>query len=1630
MQVSGSGHGPRVQSVAFQVEGRDTLRQRPLDATQQAGDLSLGELGRRIGRLLSVRQRSEAEPLQTHSGNSSAESSLRPSASAGSSIANTERTSGRRFQSLDIERVLAHDPTRHATTSLEMGLDSRGRLTLGDNTPAALRQLLQATLGQAQRSYLAHQGQPDGDQLLLDKQGSLLHLQQTPAAIVVLRSSRPSDAKRELEAACAGGVAEYRLQRESDSILLHARPNGGGEGSTRADLDVSGRAHLAQLTGIHEDVAAQRLRLHEGRLYRFDVEQRAWTLHPANDGTPFRQLSLQADGRLYALHGEHLRDLSTNTPRMPLAARDAVAFSVAADGTAALLCGKGDAQRVRLVRPDRADGVQATLAAEGQQVRLQFGLSDSRHDHPLRLDGGNAEATHIGLAGDRLWLIDNEGRLYNVGRPADNGRLDLPADPAAIPGGETLGRSRFAEGFMQDDQARLNLLIKDAKGHLHSQPLDLAGPPAKDGWNLSDALVLDNRRGLPERNPAPANTLDLGRLGHVALNDGELQRWDATANTWASAGVKGVECLQQGLDGKPYILKGGKLQKLDVTLSVGRFNHDGQHTLAPIGQNTKVATGRSLPAEAGTTAFALVHEKLFVTLNRDGRLNLHHPGRPNTQIAHSGLDGEIHSLALDRQQTLYALTGSGRLFSLPRGDWQRPAADRHQASPWQPCALPDEQALAAIRTGPNNRLLACPQGTAEAQELCLDEHGWQPHEPAPLTPPQALRTLFERVRDDSKTSKLGGLTVKTSINRLGRNGMEQAHRSGTSEFIRAHIFKPTLETPRALKNLGYNLQHRWQGREGLRAIYEAESSLFERLPSLATEGTPATDDLKARIAGLDLGAQGASLKSDLESFRAELLRSCGKNSMALGQATGLLNMHGEPREDVKQTRLAGLRQKLDPYSAGNDLAPLLRGALADVVAEGDRSTELLERFSEQGIALPYRKSEIPLGRRRDPGDDSALLKARLALDVVTLRELDALVYWLQAEAAPLEQLPEVLSALRDQHYQGHPIKVVTDMGFRSHDSLEANYDAVKAFLNAFKKTDHAVHINLRGAFGGDSADMAKGLKASLKEIEGYHELHIHRGYGGRASTPVMGPGGALTHPSGRLAANRGYSLTFQMEDDKFTKEERFLVSFIRQGGGSASLGIGLRERTLGHTHGLGADREASLSFPLDASIQATVAGAAQDALIFTLAPGEIEAFVDSLVEGTLNPYELMRRGVDHEVQRGYRFSLDLDVSLAANVGYGANVADSKSPFDAISRIQGGAELTLNLVNYSKHRLASTGTVQREEGSLNRPRFFNQVRAALNLPQAHLIGSHTAQDGEFQQARGGLDNTLVASLENRTAKRYKFLFKAIEPVTEAEVAKAAATLAKAFRDKASAAALGELAGERDLSGRLAAMSDRFSSKQAVNDEQYSALQKLRALGDKHTATLAGHSLLGEAYFDTTYMDLSRLDQMSLLTRLSAQLNPRHAQSNAEYIAGLMGRDPKLDTLIKQLQDTPGTSARVRLELKDGIKAEIEHGCADGTLTEAKLIAKLQDRDNLRLKAIFLFQAADKREGFTSPLPLLAYSSETSLSLTRCLGRVIFDYGRDQDAPKGYTLDGDIAHYDEPTREGIAAMKREGFDLKRP
>ncbi|WP_443191883.1 AvrE-family type 3 secretion system effector [Pseudomonas indica] len=1521
-----------------------------------------------------------------------------------------DRARARHFQNIDIDRIMAYNPARQSTTSLEMGLDGKGRLKLGDNTPESLRQLLENTLGKPERTYLAHHGQPDGDQLLMDKQGNLLHLQQTPAAIVVMRSSRPSEAMKLFQAATNGQVASYGLEREGDSIVVSAR---GQNNRRRVDQEVTGRAHIAQVSGIHEDAEGQRLRVHDGHLYRFDVDKQAWQPHPGDDGKPFSQLGLQADGRLYALHDGALLDMSAEAPRPPVEAQDARSFSVAADGTVALLCGSGDAQHIRLRNED------GEITA------------------PLKLDDGNAEAVHVGLDRDRLFLTDNEGRLYSAGRNA--GGFNLRPEPQGVPQGETLGRTQFAEGFMQDDQARLNLLFKDRQGHMHSQPISRSDVPLHAGWNLSDALVIDNRRGLPNVNPDPLSRLSLGRLGHVALEGGELQRWDSVANAWASTGIKGIERLQLGLDGKPYVLQDGKLSGLGVSPTIGRFAHDGSQSLAPTGVNIQVSMGSAV-VDGPVRDFALVNDKLFVTLDGEGQLNLHDNGKPARPLPLRGLEGEPRSLALDKQQNLYVLTEGGHLYSLPRKDWQATEATPRDPG-WGTIGTPDNQPVASIRTGSGNTLLVALQGKEE--ELQHDGTDWQPHTPAPLTPPQVLKALFERVRDDNKTWNVLGHTVKVTGERLGRTGVENRHRSGTAEFIRAHIFKPTLEPPRPLKNLGYNLQHRWQGREGLAGVYEQEGAAFDRLRTIAQGGSakPAEGaDLKSRIARLGLGEEGKPLAKALETFRTELEDSISQTLINLGKEKGLLNLHGEPRDGFKAPLLGGIKQKLNPFSTGEDLNHQLRDALAQLGSEPHRSAELLGLLEEKGVMLSPQKSEVPLGRRRDPSDDSALLKARLALDVTTLHELNQLVEQIGAAPEAMELGVQALSQLRDHQYGDSPLKVVTDMGFRGHDSLEADYDAVKAFLNAFKKTDHAVHINLRTAFGGDSADMAKGLKAALKEIEGDHELHIHRNYGGALSTPTTGPGGKLTFPNGRLTGDRGYSLTFEIIDDKLT------ATFVRQGGGSASVGAGVRDRTLKRNHDLGPDRAASFSFPLDVYAKGTLGANQRDALLFTLAEGEIDAFVDDLMQGKLNPYELMKKGSNHEVQHGYRVNFDIDAGASVNLGYGFNLHETGSPFSGIARFRGAVEVNLNLLNYSHYRQTNTNSAGRilEEGGLNRPRLLNRAEIKF-AAQAQLLAGHEDEKAKkaakaakeaglpevpvpFETTGMNLGGSLSASVDMKTTKRFKFLFKPAQPLTGSDLTKLGDTLGKAFKDKASTARLAEIAKEEDLDKHLSALQEAFGDKEVINDDQHAALKSLRQAGDRHEAAKAGHNMLDYMRLESSYTNLSRLDQASLLTRLSAELNPSHVQSNSEYLANLMNNDPKLEALIKQLQDTPGTLARVRLEFKDEVAARVDKGSRDGTLTQDELVALLSDRDNMRLKAIMVYQTESKSEGFVSPLPLVGYNSSTSLSLIRALGRVNFEYGQDQSTPKGYKLDGDIAEFDKPTQQSIAALKSHGYTLK--
>ncbi|WP_085707629.1 AvrE-family type 3 secretion system effector [Pseudomonas sp. B35(2017)] len=1565
-------------------------------------------------------------------------------AEASGSTPRLNRSNAGRFDSHS-ERI-QRQPTPEPP-SAGIRLDAKGKPEFQHFQPSAVGDLLQNALGQSGQRYQAQHSAGDGrNHLLLDRQGHLLHVKQTPTALVTVRSSRAEGPVADKAAAAPGLTLEGNAAKVGDG----------------APLPTLGRAQLGHLTGIHEDDAGQTLRLHDGKLYELDRASATWQ-QPATEAEPamFSQLSRQGNGHLYGQSGDNLVNL-TDHDAVPLTVADLKAFSVNNEGIAASLSG------------EKSQTLQFTQLADHTAKSMT-----------LELNGGSAEPKHIGLTEDRLFVSDTEGRLYSVGREEiddDATTLKLQPDRRFQPPGEPLGGSRQVSGFLPGDDGSLHVLVGDKAGHAHSHPLDEQHPALEHGWNLSDALVLDNRRGLPGAEaPTPAATFDLERSGRIGLSDGRVQSWDSARQDWKDTGIKDVTQLQRGTDSKAYLLQDGKLHKLDVSAKFESVAVSDGHALNRPPRSTDVALGDALPGltDRHITAFAMLNDKQFVALDDHNRFTAHHKNGETSELSRLDLEGTVASLALDENHNLHALTTEGKLFTLAKDDWQAPPDNPRPQAKWKPVALPEGKTLASIRTSDDNRLSATLHGSQDHSQVQLKGNAWQPLTPRPADH-NALDNLFDRLKGGVKTAKIPGtgLTARFNYNLMGRGAMETGNQASVGDYFRAHIFKPTLEMPRPLKNVGYHLQHRYQGREGLRPLYASEGREFKRLELLSEKPprTGAGQDLQSRIAALGSrpGLQGTGLVEALEAFRKELEdnslratqhlgRHAGKSTL-LQQKEGLLNVHGELSAPSKRSQLSlkldRLSQNFNFASSGHDFLKELNGALAHLAPSAqNRTGALLTELRNNGLRVSHQKADIPLGQQRDASDSLGLIKARLALDVGTMEEFDQVLKGAEKLAgasnteAGVEALKKELGELKDKKYGEHPLKQITDMGFADHASLEGAYDGIKGFLNGFKKEDHATSVSLRAATGSKTQpEMAQTLKEALKQL--HHpddEIAVQRGYGMSVSTPFVSLAnkGLGPWPSGAVSGARNYSFSAERGEKGVT------VYLQREGSGTASGGVGGgKDYWPGFFRGedadrftkvdIGNDRRLTPALRLGADVTGTAATTWRDGVVFTLPDEEIDPFIDKLVDGKLDPLELMKKGVDHEAQKSLRFNFDLNASATAEfrVGFGLTDKDS-TPLSAAARVGVGGTVNVNLLNYSNYSLeqhSNKGELQ--ESSRNRPRLLNNFGVS-GFARAQFAGSRTPASDAATPANQGITAPLGVSagvsVDNKTSKRIKFTFKEAEPLTAENLDKLGKSLGKAFKDPESERVLGRLADADDaqyagldaterLQRHLEGLQAHFASKPKDNDEQYAALRALTRAGVQHQAAEARHSLLDSGRFESTYTNLSRIDGKSAVASVMAKINPHHSPSNAERITALIERDPDLKALVKQLQATPGTQARVRLELKDDVQDLIDQRSRDGTLSQKELGALLSDRNNMRIKAITVSHSVNQPENFTSPLPVLSYSSNASVNLSKALGKINFSYGQDQDTPKSYFLDGMIAKPGEALKATLGALKQEGLQLK--
>ncbi|WP_260954398.1 AvrE-family type 3 secretion system effector [Pseudomonas citri] len=1558
-----------------------------------------------------------------------------------------------------------------------LNLDSEGQLHVGRMEPAALADIVQSKLRTADNTFVAlhsESGSNSHEHALLDNKGNLLHLKQSDTATTILRSSQTSDAHPFLKDFTD---AAPQLRNENGTLGLYGQNTRIG----KEILDAPGKAQFSHLTGVHEDHNGQQLRLHNDKLYRFDPASKAWQAHPDLAEQTFSALSTQGNGRTYGLTDKAVVDLSSPDNRHYPAA-NIKAFSVSREGEAALLHIKDDKQSLGLIDLNTSPAAPLTAG-------IDLKLAD------------DAQASSIALTKDALLLSDTQGRLYSVDRQQlgdDRTELSLTAEQAIAHPEAELGVTHRTEALIGDDKGQAHALVKDQVGHTHAFPVDTANGSLKAGWNLTDALVLNNTKGLPSVTPTPDNTFDLGRDNKVGLDKQQIQRWDVATRSWGHTDIKDVSQLSIGLDSRAYMIQDGTLKKLEVSQAAAPQAFGRDYALAQATQTTSISVGSDIAGLKGrnVTAFAMVNGERFVALDDTGKLTAHHKKGMTTELTTEGLNGSIKTLALDQHADLYALNDKGEAFQLDKEDWQASEAKPRPEAQWKKIATPDNEPLGSLRTGDDKQLNATLLNGDGKLLARQNNHDWKPVEPSESK--DVVTDLHERISGAEVRKKIPGtgLIAKFSTTVLGRGGMESNIRPSTSEFVAAHVFKPTLEMPRWMKATGDSLVHTAKGRDGLNDVYQSEGKLFKRLEAIADADTPIPakgEDLKSRIARLDLGPEGKALVDQLEGFRSELENHAYKSTVQLGQEygqlktlpfrqfEGLLNQHGEFNPPSKRTALSmglsDVARKLNINSSDHNLMLELQGALKKIApSDENRTGELLAKLEEKGMNISHQKEEIPLGRRRNPSDDLALTKARLALDVVALKDLSDLVGKIeneqkQAQATGLEQphqpmepprmrtaqimeFRDGLLQLREVQYEDHPVKQVTDMGFRGHASLESTYDGIKAFINGFSKTDHAINTNLRAATGSTTQkELAGTLSTAFKQLDGDDEISIQRSYGANLSTPFIAPTGKPMgpFPSGGLGASRSYTLNAERDGDAVK------VYMIREGSVVGSGGLGAGRNVLPDMTGkesnntkLPTDSERSFlpAFRLDAELSGTGTSRQRNALVFNVASEDVDKFINNMMSGKTTPMDIMKSGYSHEVEKGRNFNFD--VVLSATVDGRAGLAlskDSSTPLSAAARATGGASVSVNLMNYSDYSLASTSDDGRErrEGGMNRPRFFNSITGGVHL-RGQLAGGQELPPPEGStDVAGFVGATIPAALntsvtvESKTTKRVKFEFKEAAELKDSDVDKLSDSLKKAFPDKDTEKALARLseqskapeAGstpEKAVDAHLEGLETLFADRTPQNDEQYAAKRALSKAGHQHAAAKAHHNILDSGRFESSYTNLSRLDEKSLLTQLTMDMNPAHVQSNAERIAGFMEQDPKLKELVGHLKSSMGTLARVRLELKDGPAEAVDVGSRNGTLTQGDLTKMLGNRDNMRLKAITVYHSATQPDSFTTPTPLLSASSGAATTVTKTLGQINFTYGEDQNVPKAYTLAGDIARTGSDTKALLAELKDAGLQLK--
>ncbi|WP_242487782.1 AvrE-family type 3 secretion system effector [Pseudomonas sp. TH31] len=1296
------------------------------------------------------------------------------------------------------------------------------------------------------------------------------------------------------------------------AVVKSSRPAETGNGLGQP-LNSPGRAHLGLISHVHTTVDGQQYRLENGRLYRFEPQVTSWL--PDADNRTLSRLGLAKEGQLLKIL-EGVADSSAEG-RTTVSLSQVQGFSV-----------------LRLQR------------ASEQTLR------------PIDETGEPVELKRIGLTGNTLYGANAHGELLraDLGQ-ARNGVLLMnwqPVESLEL----ALNGAVSVEGFFHDDVGQLNAQIRDSRQQLHSSPLTRV-ESLRPEWNLSDVLVKGVEQGLPLPSlQALAAVVDLGQRGRLALDAGSLLSWDAVAQRWEGTSQNCIESMERGLDGRGYVLQEGQLKAV-ATRQVRAPIHEGaSYELAAVpAPRTHVVVDEVLAGDSQRriTMFAIADSRTFATVDQDNRLQVH-------------LDGEVRSLALpvpgvqalalDHEGHLYAQSRNGELFRLDHQGWQG-----HSGVPssWSKVELPNGQRLDSLRMGADNHLIGgwdnrfYRLGTSAEGKL-----EWGPVRSFTQAPSQSLA---EKLSGPQLRAQVQGGVLSVSSNVMGQTSENIPRNRGFFSGLKSH-FHP-LDS---FREMGLDIQHRFNGRRGLESVYADDKKLHEQLKPLS-HAKPVPGNLKVRLAFLSESGPRQVLAKAISDALVRVEKNSEASARWLGEVHGL----------AFDPKLVLSRASIQPESTLHQLYEAFKRVSP---TPAKPTAALLANFEGQALLLPAWDPE----RKRDRSHPSALIEGNLIHHANTLKQLSDLAVALESASAhspsALARVEQSLQTVM-QAYAQSPVYKLATQNIPSYDKAETLYKNFKLLAKDLGTPGSALHWHLTRLLGLPAdAGLKEAMTREVQQLGSGQTLASSRTQGKSLGVMVTGikplapveffVGVSKAHANGVSISRTDKGARVEISMDDTRRLAASVASGLTLGRGAQAVGPGLR---------------------VAAEVTAAVARNTGSTISFDVKEADFPKMMSIIMGEQGNVYDLLALGQAHVAGKSSKNNVDLSLDGLAQLRLLYNPQEDIAELDTVIRAGFGVVGSLNVAHADNSQSTSRGATNISHSGGANLQLGRQGGVGVNVAPLNMVMVGIPGGGAPNVAAFALPEVSFMLKFDRTQSRgFSFSFKQPEPVTQLQIDGVVSSLSRyspAFRQDLGALGLsGNTQGEQ-----LTKLQQFLASHPPVStkSEAYHVIvQLLDKLTHQQYLQQNGLRQLTSVEASVTAVGLRDDGQHAWLNDV--------APANKAAIVQWLKDDPQFAQVLDQLQNGEGTSVRIGLELKPDVLHAIERKIIDGESPEPLIKSALSNRENLRIKSMSLSHTASQSHALSVPaMTNIGFSSNAGLSHTHKRVNADLEYGGNADKP---------------------------------